>query len=297
MIRLIILSLLVAWSCHDVIFAQWAIPHISVAHVRTEPRHGGEMSTQVLMGMPLKIVGDAAGDWREVELPDGYRGYVIANSLTFFDDKAFFLWKKAPRLFVVSDDEVKIHENAGDDSGIVADVVSGDIIEGVITKGWTRVKLPDGRKGWIKSKYVKPLDRVFIPDAAQEIVRIAKRHIGSPYLWGGLSSKGMDCSGLVKMAYYNTGRILRRDASQQAKTGAPVLNRKLIKGDLVFFGNASGRINHVGIYDCEGYFIESSGRVKRTALADASRYICARRILGNEGSDGIVVINDHPWYF
>ena len=292
-----LLLLLMICACHGSVMAQWALPHISVAHVRTEPRHGAEMSTQVLMGMPLKLVGKTDGDWQEVEMPDGYRGYVISNSLTLIDDRAFSSWRKSPRLFVIADDEVKVHEDAGDGANVVTDVVAGDIMEGELTGEWSRVALPDGRKGWIKSKYVKSIEKVALNDAANEIIRIAKRHIGTPYLWGGLSSKGMDCSGLVKMAFYNTGRILMRDAYQQAKTGAPVLRGALTKGDLVFFGNVSGRINHVGIYDCDGYFIESSGRVKRTALADTKGYICSRRILGNEGSAGIVVINNHPWYF
>lgn len=67
---------------------QWALPHISVAHVRTEPRHGAEMSTQALMGTPLRVVNKTDNGWMEIEMPDGYRGYIISNSLTFLDDDA-----------------------------------------------------------------------------------------------------------------------------------------------------------------------------------------------------------------
>ena len=293
----LLLVILLCVTCGAKAVAQWALPHISVAHVRVEPRHGAEMSTQVLMGMPLKMIGDADGEWREVEMPDGYRGYVIANSLTYFDEEAIGKWRVEPRLFVASFEEVKVLSDTVAIADVVSDAVAGDIMAGCWSRGWCRVTIPDGRRGWIKSEFVKPLESVFVEDAAAEVIRMSKHHVGTPYLWGGLSSKGMDCSGLVKMAFYNTGRILLRDASQQAKTGSPVLPDDYRQGDLVFFGNASGRINHVGIYDSDGYFVESSGRVKRTALVDKPGYICARRIIGNEGSYGIVAINNHPWYF
>ncbi|MCM1093824.1 MAG: NlpC/P60 family protein [Lachnospiraceae bacterium] len=296
MTRFLLLILFSVVCCAEAV-AQWALPHISVAHVRVEPRHGAEMSTQALMGMPLKIIKELEEGWQEVEMPDGYRGYVISNSLTSFDDEAFAAWRSEPRLFVTSFEEVKVYEDTVAAAVVVSDVVAGDIMTGILSEGWSRVVIPDGRTGWIRSDYVKPLESVFVEDAAAEVIRMSKHHVGTPYLWGGLSSKGMDCSGLVKMAFYNTGRILLRDASQQAKTGSPVLPDDYRQGDLVFFGNASGRINHVGIYDSEGYFVESSGRVKRTALVDKPGYICARRVIGNEGSYGIVAINNHPWYF
>ncbi|MCM1332511.1 MAG: NlpC/P60 family protein [Bacteroides sp.] len=296
MTRFLLLILFCVVCCAEAV-AQWALPHISVAHVRVEPRHGAEMSTQALMGMPLKIIKELEEGWQEVEMPDGYRGYVISNSLTYFDDEAFATWRSEPRLFVTSFEEVKVYEDTVAAAVVVSDVVAGDIMTGILSEGWSRVVIPDGRTGWIRSDYVKPLESVFVEDAAAEVIRMSKHHVGTPYLWGGLSSKGMDCSGLVKMAFYNTGRILLRDASQQAKTGSPVLPDDYRQGDLVFFGNASGRINHVGIYDSEGYFVESSGRVRRTALVDKPGYICARRVIGNEGSYGIVAINNHPWYF
>lgn len=276
---------------------QWALPHISVAHVRTEPRHGAEMSTQALMGTPLRVVNKTDNGWMEIEMPDGYRGYIISNSLTFLDDDAMAGWRKKKRLFVTAFSEVKIYNDTTNLREMVTDAVAGDIVEGTLGKHWSRVTLPDGRTGWIKSDDVSPLESVYLEDASSFIINMARHHAGSPYLWGGLSSKGMDCSGLVKMTFYNAGRILLRDASQQAKTGAPVLPNEYVKGDLVFFGNSSGKINHVGIYDSDGYFIESSGMVKRTSLKDKPGYICARRILGNEGSYGIISINSHPWYF
>ncbi len=295
MTRLLPLILLVTMCCVDAV-AQWALPHISVAHVRTEPRHSAEMSTQALMGMPLKVIEDVDG-WYEVEMPDGYRGYIISNSLTKYDDSEMRLWRSTPRLFVTSYEEVKVLADSVSTADVVSDVVAGDILAGILAAEWSEVVIPDGRRGWIKSEYVRPLDSVFVEDAGPEVVKIAKRHIGSPYLWGGLSSKGMDCSGLVKMAYYNTGRILMRDASQQADTGIAVSDDDFKPGDLIFFGNASGRINHVGIYDSDGYFIESAGRVKRTSLDEKEGYIAVRRIIGYEDTSGISVINAHPWYF
>lgn len=274
----------------------WALPHISVAHVRTEPRHGAEMSTQVLMGMPLKVIAPEKDGWVEVEMPDGYRGFVNANSLTIVDDKGIQQWRKSPRLFVKSFEETKIYSDSAFTADVVSDIVSGDILEGTLGKRWSHVKLPDGRTGWVRSTLVASLDSVYRRQPAEGIIAIASHQMGTPYLWGGLSSKGMDCSGLVKMAFYDSGRILKRDASQQALTGSEVKTQDLKRGDLVFFASPSGRINHVGIYDGDGYYIESAGRVRRTKLSDRDDYVFARRIIGNEGTDGIIRLSDHPWY-
>ena len=129
---------------------------------------------------------------------------------------------------------------------------------------------------------------------------------GSPYLWGGTSAKSVDCSGLVKVSYLNNGIILLRDASQQARTGEHLTAEQWPEyraGDLMFFGNKdTGRVTHVAIYDHDGRYIHSSGRVKRNSVdPESPDYLYSPlhsvRIHGMEGTHGITRAIDHPWLF
>jgi cell wall-associated NlpC family hydrolase len=130
--------------------------------------------------------------------------------------------------------------------------------------------------------------------------------MGFPYLWGGASSKALDCSGFVKLVYYTQGIILARDASQQARYGESIditnINN-LQPGDLVFFGCSAEKISHVGIYLDKGNFIHASGRVHISSIVpgdpkyEASRKnVEVRRIINSLNTKGIVMVKDHPWY-
>lgn len=295
-----ILTLCVMLASFSASAQNWALPHISVANVRTNPSHSSELSTQVLMGTPLRVRDRISDGWYFVEMPDGYWGYVIDNSLTVTDDEYMKKWRDAPRVIVVSDREVKAYSGEKDNV-TVSDLVQGDIMKGSIKNGKrrTEVTLPDGRTAWVDTKDVMSLDKWSRqnPDASL-VVSTAAAVMGTPYLWGGLSSKGMDCSGLTKMCYYRNGLILMRDASQQALTGTEVNENDLKKGDLLFFGNmVTRRVNHVGIYIGDGIFIESAGRVRLNRLDAVDNFFFARRILGGGESKGITKVINHPWYF
>ena len=107
------------------------------------------------------------------------------------------------------------------------------------------------------------------------LVVTAKRFMGVPYLWGGTSAKGMDCSGFTKTVFFLNGIDLLRDSSKQARQGAAVpLDAELSqlkKGDLLFFGRGARggrpeRVAHVGIYLGDKLFIHSSERVRISSL-------------------------------
>ncbi len=273
--------------------AETAIPHVSVTNVRTEPSHVSEMSTQALMGTPLKVTGITDNDWVEVEMPDGYTGYVIGNSLTMLDDDAYDEWRCAPRLMVTSRHEIRAYEDSVS-FVTVSDLVPGDIVEQLDGNSQLRIhiKFPDGREGWVHKHDVAPLEKI-ADTGVDDILEMARAQMGTPYLWGGLSVKGMDCSGLTKLAFFSAGYILPRDASMQALAGRKVNIDSLQPGDLVFYGNpATGRINHVAIYEGMGNVIEAAGMVRRTPLNDAGQVITARRL--NVAST--VTVTQHPAY-
>jgi cell wall-associated NlpC family hydrolase len=124
-------------------------------------------------------------------------------------------------------------------------------------EGWLQVRLPDKRSAWIQSGDViadpKPLS---IPES----IELAKRFLGLPYLWGGRSSFGYDCSGFTQMLVLARGINMPRDADQQAAwTGViPVDRKDLQSGDLLFFGSSLKDITHTGMYIGDGEFIHDT---------------------------------------
>lgn len=106
----------------------------------------------------------------------------------------------------------------------------------------------------------------------EELIRTARRFIGVPYLWGGVSSEtGFDCSGLTMAVYQLNGLGLPRVSREQFEAGAPVERGKLAKGDLVFFSTSgTGRISHVGVYAGDGRFIHAPGRGKNIRMDNLS---------------------------
>ncbi len=133
-------------------------------------------------------------------------------------------WKQADRL-IVKEYFTVVTAGPSDRSGVLSDCVMGNIVEPDSGRssenGYVPVVLPDGRKGYVPAGSVQNLRR-WMEDAAgpsgEDIVSTASRFLGFPYLWGGLSPKGVDCSGLVKLSYFLNGIILLRYASQQIDT-------------------------------------------------------------------------------
>lgn len=115
----------------------------------------------------------------------------------------------------------------------------------------------------------------------EQIVDIAMQYIGVPYVWGGTTPDGFDCSGLVQYIYAQLGINISRTTSTQVHDGWNVSRDELKAGDLVFFANNQG-VHHVGIYIGNGEFIHApyTGEVvKITALSERNDYYCARRII------------------
>ena len=124
-------------------------------------------------------------------------------------------------------------------------------------EGWLQVRLPDKRIEWIQSSDVVPDPK---PRSIAESIDLAKRFMGLPYLWGGRSSFGFDCSGFTQMLYRARGINLPRDADKQAAwTGLIAVDRKdLQPGDLLFFGSSPKDITHTGMYIGDGEFIHDT---------------------------------------
>lgn len=134
-------------------------------------------------------------------------------------------------------------------------------------EGWLQVRLPDKQTAWIQSSDVASEGK---PLGVSESIELAKRFLGLPYLWGGRSSFGYDCSGFTQMLVRARGVNMPRDADKQAEwSGVVTVERKHLKpGDLLFFGADASHIEHTGMYIGDGQFINATTRGRPVVQID-----------------------------
>lgn len=290
--KLILLTMALLWGAIAVKAGDAeALVRVSVAPMRATASHSSEQVSQALMGTPVRIV-DSGGGWSLCVTPDGYRGYIIDHSLARKTPEQMKRWRSASRVMVTAPYELRAAGCAGSP---VTDLVAGCILE----RDSDGLSTPDGRRlRHLPAGSVAPLEQLasggFSPDALPEFAAL---YVGSPYLWGGLSSKGMDCSGLVRMAYMAQGRLLSRDARDQILEGEAVDRDSLMAGDLIFFGNPStGSVTHVGIYRGGGEYVHSSQLVRVNSLSEDSPLYLPLRVVGFRRVSG-VPLSELPEYF
>jgi cell wall-associated NlpC family hydrolase len=125
--------------------------------------------------------------------------------------------------------------------------------------GWARVITGYDYPGWVRVGALEPGDGVLPRAREEDPVEEAQAYLGAPYLWGGMTRAGIDCSGLVHMAYRALGRLVPRDARDQEAAGREVGERELRRGDLVTYGS-SDRCDHVAFWLGSGRILHATGR-------------------------------------
>ncbi|MCK4236708.1 MAG: C40 family peptidase [Candidatus Krumholzibacteria bacterium] len=244
----------------------------SVADIRRDPAHSAELLDQAIMGeeaLSLKI----EGEWHLVCMADDYHGWISSwfVSETAVDEVESYR-RRTNRMVQASIGYVLSEPDDG--SLPVSDVVAGTkVIAGEPVGGFVSVALPGGRRGYIREGVLgEPAQGK--PDRTR-LVRRAKRFLGIPYVWGGASAKGFDCSGFVKRVFLFEGVELPRDSDRQAEAGRLIPRNEIDRafpGDLLFFGEG-GVITHVAIYLGNGRFIHAYGDVRiNSFLADDPIY-------------------------
>ncbi len=280
----------------------WGVSCLSVASARLQPEHKAEMGTQVLMGEVVRVwkrSTNAVFAWYLTQSSDNYLSWLQRGTFVRCTREQVEAWNNSP-LLIVTACEDSILEQPRTDAQPVSDVVMCNVVRKTGEEGdWYKVELPDQRTGFLPKKTAQDFAawKQARQPTPENIERTARQFIGRPYLWGGNSPKGFDCSGFTKIVFYLNGVDLQRDSSKQAGQGTPVpLDpdlSQLKKGDLLFFGRRGragrpDRVMHVGIYLGDKLFIQSSERVRinsldpQSPIRDENRIrslLCARRVL------------------
>lgn len=288
----------------------WGLVSVSVCNMRSRRSHTSELVTQALMGTPVQIL-DKQGGWLLIRTPDFYTGWTD-DPVAELSDVEHEAWKAGERLNYTG--YTGVITDAG--GGTVSDAVFGIILARTGSRGdhWT-VALPDGRTGEVKKGETEDF-RKWAVNASIEparLVSFAMQFMGTPYLWGGTSTKMLDCSGLTKTVYYYGGVILTRDASGQMRYGDVVSIdnplETLRPGDLLFWGrerNGRVSITHTGLYIGDGEYIHSSALVRINSFdpgkANYNAYLReilqgARRVTGFTEGKGLQRLSENSWYF
>ena len=293
-----------------------ALVNNSVIHLRKEPSSTRELVTQSLLGTPVRILLTEGGK-SLIQVPDGYIGWVNTAEVYRVDQEELAAYREAEKLVFTAQYGIAYSE-PDEDSMPVTDLVIGNIVSKAGEKsGYTQIKYPDGRLGWARSSELVPAEEIFFkPTLKENLLKTALRFHGIPYLWGGTSSKTIDCSGLVCNVYFMNGIQLPRDADMQALIGKELTTDfvadGLEPGDLLFFGRKASEgkeenVSHVAMYIGDGEYIHSAGYRERVSInsMDSSKenfierypeiFVRAVRILGEE-YDGFGPIAENPFY-
>lgn len=252
----------------------------NVANLHAEKNTDSERVTQAIMGQPV-VIEKEEDKWLYVQSWDTYHGWIQSRWVT----------RTVPRPAKVVTVTSLFTDAYEDPNGIhihtkLVITSTLELLEseehlmkfpggkqmyakfsGPERSRLAHIRLPDGKDAWVLSKDVKITDsgeeELPLGPTGPELIKTGKRFLGVPYLWGGSSPFGIDCSGFVQLSYRLNGTGLLRDADIQASDprAVPVEKKDLIAGDMVFFagGEDKTKITHVGMAIGDGTFIHSSG--------------------------------------
>jgi gamma-D-glutamyl-L-lysine dipeptidyl-peptidase len=252
----------------------YGVVRVSVANLRREPRHQAELIDQAVMGSEFRILKQQGG-WYYIQTPWDYLGWVTGESFTRMTREQLETdWKSKDRVRVTAVD-TRIFEAANITSGVISDVTLGGELR-LVNRGTTfsEVALSDGRTGFVPTSQIGSVIKTDnnISPSGEKVIQTAIKFHGLPYLWGGNSGKGFDCSGFTQTVFKENGYLLPRDANMQVKIGEEVSIEDnfahLEPGDLIYFGS-NNRITHVGISLGGPKFIHASSYVMINSLDPA----------------------------
>jgi hypothetical protein len=224
----------------------FGICNLAIVPIRAEASDRSEQVSQLLFGEHFKII-ELTAKWAQVELAyDGYIGWIDSKQFQSISQENYLLLNELPI------------------------VLNADLIEYITTPNNHLMPIALGaslsfleNEAINSSKFIFDGMKVCGVKPKSELIKTAFMYLNAPYLWGGKTPFGIDCSGFTQMVYKLNGYSLFRDASQQASQGVPLsFIEESEPGDLAFFDNEEGNIIHVGIMMENNYIIHASGKVR-----------------------------------
>ncbi len=269
--------------------ASWGYTNIGIANVEE-----GNLNVRALPSKNGKLVGkmpkDAACEvleiidaettidgkttvekWAHIQSGE-VDGYVSADYLLIGPDARIKASELVRTVAISNVDGLNVRDEADTDGAVYTQVPKGEELEFVEDMGeWVKVSI-DGEAVYVASEYVTVEEKLStaitmsellygagVSDVRVDLVEYAKQFLGNPYVWGGTSlTKGADCSGFVLSIYKKYGITLSHSSRAQANEGTQISVSELLPGDLIFYANSSGTINHVAIYIGGGQVIHAS---------------------------------------
>ena len=243
----------------------------SVENMYSAPDELVDVVSQAILGTTVRIVDTRTAadgvEWFRVETPDTYQGWMVGTSLRRLKEAERPYASEGP-IFEVASLFANIYstDDVTERKPPMTATIGVRLAAGTCGDRWCEVTLPSGAKGWIQKgdgeirDAAVPIKRL----STDETVALAKRFLGLPYLWGGSTPFGLDCSGYVQLLYHLSGMEILRDADiQMTKSGlVEVPAGREDARDLVFFGPAKDKITHVGMMISRTEFINATTHEK-----------------------------------
>jgi len=236
-----------------------AVVTIAALDVRKRPDHRSELGSQLLCGELVRVLARVDGDrWWRVAGQDGYRGWARSWGLAELPDAG--AWERSARArLVVPCAFVRTRPKGGE---VLGPVYLHSRLAPLARQGtWRQVGLPDGRRGWLRER-----DLAIGRGRRRPLADLVSDLMGIPYMWGGRTPMGFDCSGFVQQVMAGRNVDLPRDAHDQWRAVPRIRAGRAGRGDLVFFGPRAGRVGHVGILLGRGVYAHARGVVRLNSL-------------------------------
>lgn len=259
--------------------AYWGYTNIGIVQVES-----GNLNVRAEASTSGKLVGKmtngAACEVLEVYEEEGWahivsgevEGYVSTDYLLMGPSARVKAAEIVDTIVLVKTDGLRVRDEASTDGAVLTQVPMGEELEYVATvDGWYQVDI-DGEVGFVSADYAEVKESLKtaitmsellygqgVSNVRVDLVEYAKQFVGNPYVWGGTSlTKGADCSGFVMSIYKKYGVNLSHSSRAQANEGTKISFSEILPGDLVFYANSKGTINHVAIYIGDGQVISAS---------------------------------------